>query len=264
MTSPLVRIEKNGRIAVVRFDAPTKSNALSHDLMRQLTDAARSFEGDSETSAIILTGRDDLFTLGMDLSDPELAASRTAPLSERRQLLQVGPRMCRAWEDLEPITIAAIEGWCVGGGVALTSAFDFRVAGRGAHFYVPEVERGMNMSWGSLPRLANLCGPARTKKMVILAEKLDAEKAERWGFVDDIADDGHAFEAAMRMAERLAALPPVAVRMCKQGIDNAVKALNRTASALDMDQFALAQSADDYAEGLASFLEKRPAKYTGN
>ena len=197
------------------------------------------------------------------MKDDELQAARTAPLAERRQLLQTGPRLCQAFEDLEPITIAAIEGWCVGGGVALMAALDLRVAGRSATFYAPEIERGLNMSWGSLPRLANLVGPARTKRLTILAEQIGAEQAEHWGLVDYVTDDGGALAKATALAEHIADLPPVAVRMVKQGVDAAAKALNRSASALDMDQFALALGSEDFEEGLASFLEKRPPKYTG-
>ena len=106
-------------------------------------------------------GRVDNFCLGMDFKDEEVAKSATAGLAERRVALKTGPRMCRAWEELDPLTIVAIEGWCVGGGVALAVSCDLRIIGTGGHFYVPEVERGFNMSWGSVPRITNLVGPAR-------------------------------------------------------------------------------------------------------
>ncbi|MCW9002251.1 MAG: enoyl-CoA hydratase/isomerase family protein [Rhodospirillales bacterium] len=259
-----VRIERRGRIAIVRFDRGVKANPLSHDLMRALTDAARGFEDDTETSAVILTGRADSFTLGMDLKDPTVAKSRDAGLAERRNLLQAGPRMCRAWEEIEPLTIVAIEGWCVGGGVALAASCDLRVMGESAQLYVPEIERGMNMGWGTVPRLVNLCGPARTKRLVILAEKINAKTAEEWGMADGTAPDGGALEAALVLAERVAAMPPVAVRLCKQAINAATTALNHAVSHADMDQFAIAQASDDFDEGVRAFLEKRPPRYTGN
>lgn len=251
------------RVAIVRFDAGTKANALSQELMRQLTDAARSFEGDAETNAIVLTGRADRFCLGMDLKDPEFRDSRSLPLNERRQLLQLGPRMCRAWEDLEPMTICAIEGWCVGGGVALAASLDLRVCGRSSQFYIPEIERGLNMGWGSLPRIAGLIGPARTKRLAILAEQIGAETAESWGWADYLADDGSVMETALSVAEKIAAMPPVAVRMIKQGVETATKPLNHATSAMDMDQFALIQSSEDHEEGVTSFLEGRDPDFTG-
>ncbi|MFX6743372.1 enoyl-CoA hydratase/isomerase family protein, partial [Acinetobacter baumannii] len=82
--------------------------------------------------------------------------------------------------EIEAFTVAAIEGWCVGGGVALAVSLDLRVVGRGATLYVPEIERGMNMSWGSLPRLVNLVGPAKAKRIVVLAERIDATRAVSW------------------------------------------------------------------------------------
>jgi enoyl-CoA hydratase/carnithine racemase len=261
----LVRIDRleSERIAIVQFDAGTGANAMSQALLHQLTEAARSFENDSETNAIILTGGDTVFSMGMDLKDPVFSTARDLPLAERRKLLQAGPRMCRAWEELEPLTICAIEGWCIGGGVALAASLDLRVCGRDSRFYVPEIERGLNMSWGSLPRIANLVGPARTKRLAALAEKIDAPTAENWGFVDHVADKGGVVEIALAVAEQAATMPPVALRMIKQGVDTATKALNATASAMDMDQFALMMGSGDFEEGVRSFLEKRDAKFTG-
>ena len=259
-----VSIERQGRISIVRFDREIAANPLSLELIRELTAVARSFDDDTETSAVILAGRTDNFTMGFDLKDPEVAALRKAGLAERRLGLMAGGRMCRAWEEIQALTISAIEGWCVGGGVALAASTDLRVAGQGSGFYVPEIERGMNMSWGSVPRITNLVGPARAKRIVILAEKVMAARAEKWGLADELADDGASLDAAMVMAERAASLPPVALRMCKQDINAYANALAHTASHSDYDQFALAQDSKDFAEGVQAFLEKRPATYTGN
>ena len=113
-----VTIEKSGRIAIVRFDRGVRANPLSLQLMRDLTEAARSFETDTETSAVILTGGAN-FSMGFDLRDQEAAAMRAAPLAKRRMSVATGRRMCQAWADLQPLTISAINGWCVGGGAAL-------------------------------------------------------------------------------------------------------------------------------------------------
>ena len=258
-----VNIEKRGRIAIVRFDRGNKANALSLELMRELTEVARQFETDAETSAIVLTGRPENFCLGADLTDPESAALRAGGLAERRVGNMTGARMCRAWEDLQPLTICAIEGWCVGGGAALAVATDLRVMGEGATMYVPEIERGMNMSWGSVPRITNLVGPARAKRIVILAEKLAAARAVEWGLADEIAPDGEVLTQALAMAEVAAGMPPVALRMCKQDINAYANALAHVSTHSDYDQFALAQTGDDFKEGVAAFLDKRPPRYTG-
>lgn len=257
-----ITIERHGRVATVRFDRGTRANALSLDLMRELLAAARSFEGDHETSAIILTGAAN-FTMGFDLRDPETDEVRQADLQDRRERLALGPRMCQAWQDVEPITIAAIEGWCIGGGVAIAVACDFRVMAESATLYAPEIERGMNMGWGSVPRTVALVGPARAKRFFVLADKVGAQQAVEWGAADEVTADGGAVAGAQQMADRVAALPPAQVRMIKEATNAAAFALGRAASALDRDQFVLAQGSADYQEGVDSFDEKRPAQFTG-
>jgi enoyl-CoA hydratase len=255
-----VTVSRRGRIATVRFDRGVPANPLSYALMRELTATARGFENDAETSAVVLTGRGDNFSMGVDLKDAETRALPEMPLAQRRLALMTGARMCRAWAEVQALVVSAIEGWCVGGGVALSVATDLRVMGRSATLYVPEIERGMNMGWGSVPRIVNLVGPARAKRIVMLAEKVEAERAAHWGMADQVVPDGDAVAAAMHMAERAASMPPVALRMCKQDIDAYANALASTASHADFDQYALAQSGEDFAEGVQAFLEKRPPR----
>ncbi|MEZ5729373.1 MAG: enoyl-CoA hydratase-related protein [Burkholderiaceae bacterium] len=132
-----------------------------------------------------------------------------------------------------------------------------------ARFYVPEIERGMNLSWGAVPRVTHLVGPARTKRMIILSEKVPAERAADWGFVDELALEGGALEAALALAERTAAMPPVQLRMIKQAVNASAGALDRAVSHADFDQFMLASASGDFAEGVNAFLERRAPNYTG-
>ena len=185
--SEFVKIEKGlgpeGRIAIVRFDRGDGTNALSPEAMRQLTNAARSFEDDGATSVVVLTGGAKSFTAGFDLKDPEGRARKNMDLGTLRRHLKLGPRMTRAWQEMEQITIGAIEGFCIGGGVALAVALDFRVMARDGHMRVPEIGLGMNMSWQSVPRMLHLMGPARTKQAVILADdRISAEQAYDGGW----------------------------------------------------------------------------------
>src|SRR5260370_2981993 len=173
-----------GRVAVVRFDRGDGINALSPEALRQLTDAARSFEDDDETSVVVLAGVPKAFSAGFDLKDPEGRSRRTMDIGSLRRHLKLGPRLSRAWHEMEQITIGAIEGFCIGGGVALAVALDFRVMGRDAHMRVPEIGLGMNMSWQSVPRMLHLIGPARTKQAVILPhQRISAAEAHEWGLV---------------------------------------------------------------------------------
>jgi enoyl-CoA hydratase/carnithine racemase len=268
MAPKLVSIEKGlgpeGRVALVRLDRGDKLNALSPEVMRQLRAAALSFEDDVVTSVVILTGKAHVFSAGFDLKDSEGRARKDMGLGERRAALRVGPRMCRAWWDMEQVTIAAIEGPCIGGGVALVASLDFRYCGTSAHFRIPEVALGMNMSWGSLPRLLALMGPARTKQAVIFAnDRISSAEAREWGLVEKVAADGQALAEAMAFAERIAALPPLPVTMTKTSINRLAGSLDDLAAHMDGDQFALASSSEDHAEGVAAFLERRKPCFRG-
>jgi len=257
-----VTVTREGAIATVRFDRGDGRNPLSRQLMLELTEAARSFADDLVTQAVVLTGK-SAFSAGADLKDPAFVSAASTGLLERRYLQKVGPAMCDAWEQIEQLTICAIEKYCVGGGAALAAACDFRVVGSSAHFRLPEIPLGFNMSWHSIPRLVTLMGPARCKRFAIFGERLEAKEALAWGLADEIAADGETLAAAIAWAEKAAKLPPNALRMTKQSVNASANALHQATSFMDLDQFALTASSEDCHEAVSAFLDRREPKFTG-
>ncbi|MEM9939766.1 MAG: enoyl-CoA hydratase/isomerase family protein [Pseudomonadota bacterium] len=258
-----VSLKRHGRIVEVIYDRQDGLNTLSIQGMTELKDVAFHLSKDAESSVIVLHGA-KVFSAGADLKDPDRAAQSKASLVERRLLAKLGPDMCQAWADLEQITIAAIEGFCIGGGVALAVACDHRIAAQDAHFRLPEIPLGMNMSWRTNPRTAALVGPSRAKQFTILGRKLEAPKALDWGLIDEMTAPGNAYAAALDMANAYAALPPLALRMTKQAIDAAAQPLGFTSSFMDRDQFMLAATSGDQSEAIQAFLDKRTAKFSGD
>ncbi len=260
----LLTLTEDGAIATVRLSRPDARNALSVALMRELTEAANTLAQRTDIHVVILTGAPTYFSAGADLKDPERVARADRTLLERRRDVLNGPAMCKAWEAMEQVTIAAIEGYCVGGGVALAAACDFRIASEGASLRLPEIPLGMNMSWGALPRLTALMGPARAKRFVLFGEALAAKDAHAAGLIDELTANGGAEAEARAWAAKLAALPPLALRITKEAINAAAGALDATRAFADRDQFLLATDTDDAREGVAAFLEKRTPRFKGD
>ncbi len=257
MSGSYVNVEREGSVALVTFDRKKNLNAFDGQLIRELTEVARSFHDDASTRAVVLTASRDYFSAGADLED---MASRDDPaLSdlERRQMFYRGVRLCEAWEAMPQITIAAMERLAVGAGVALPLACDWRVMGESCYLWVPEVQIGLNLQWGALPRLVNLVGPARAKRICILCERMNSATALEWGLVDEVSADGEAAAKALELARTAAGMPAVATRMIKEAVNAQVTALNRVASFADADQSQLTAGSADARAARERFTRKR-------
>lgn len=255
-----VRIERRERTAIVTLDRSDGRNTLNPEVMTLLRDIALELGREADLAAVILRG-EGVFSAGVDVAG---FANSTPPSKlELREQLKLGPALCKAWEDIEAFTIAAIESYCVGGAAALAAALDYRVLGASAFFRLPEVPLGMNLSWQTIPRLVAQIGPARTKQYVILGQRVPAATALSWGLCEDVVADGGTLTAAQALAEQIQRLPPLPVRMSKQAINASANALNHLASYMDRDQYLLAAQTEDFAEAVSAFLEKRAPRFTG-
>jgi enoyl-CoA hydratase/carnithine racemase len=154
-------------------------------------------------------------------------------------------------------TIAAIAGYCIGGGLELASAMDFRVADVGATFGLPEVAIGIVPSSGGTLRLTRLLGTARAKELILLGERFRAERAAAVGLLTEIAPAGQALPRALALAERLAAQPPLAASVAKQLVDAVPEASGEAVLALERLAYAALAQTDEHAEATRAFMDRR-------
>lgn len=206
-------IERHDDVCLLSLRRPRKLNALSTALERALGDALASEELRS-SRAVVIAGEGRAFSAGADVT--ELRDASPASIAEYyRDTGDVYERFAA----LPQPTVAAIHGWCVGGGLELALAADFRVADETAAFSLPEVSIGIVPSSGGTHRLVRLLGTARAKELVLLRDRIDAQEAFRLGLVTELVTVGSAPERAAELATGLAALPPLAVSLAKRAID---------------------------------------------
>jgi enoyl-CoA hydratase/carnithine racemase len=231
----LVVIEAHGPAALVRLNRPEKLNALSTALERDL-DAALADERVRAAGAVVFAGSERAFSAGADLGEMQEAGAAEA-LAYYRDTGGVYDRIAAFPQP----TIAAIRGWCLGGGFELALACDFRIADRTATFGLPEVEIGILPSSGGTVRLVKAIGAARAKELILLRRRLPAAALAEMGLVSEIVD-GDPEPRALAVAAELAALPRLAVELAKKAADAAEDA-SRAAAVL-IEQLAYAALAE--------------------
>lgn len=256
-----VKTTIEGPVATVTISRGDGINALSIQTLEELRDTARRLQDIPDLLAVVIHG-DGAFSAGADLKDDgPFKQERTA--LELRHFLKLGPDMCRAWEEVEAVTIAAIERYCVGGASALACALDYRVMAEDAIMRLPEIQLGINMSWHTIPRLVAQIGPARTKQYVILGEPVPAAQALSFGLCEEVVPKGETLAAAQAYAAKVAALPPLPVRMTKAAVNAVANALAFATTHMDRDQYMLTLTTEDFREAIAAGLSKRKPRYTG-
>jgi len=257
MTYQHLLLTVDGRQATVQLNRPGARNAMSQGLMRELLQVARELAERIDIDVVLLTGNATCFTAGADLREGAAWADESLGLVARREVASLGFRMCKAWEELPQITIVAVEGYAVGGGMALAVACDWRVVADDAFVSLPEIALGIPLTWGAIPRLVNLVGPARAKRLTILCERVPAPDALALGLIDYTAPQGQALARAQALAAQVLALPAAAVRMSKESVNAVALALNHASSYMGHDQIMLAgASAESKAARSAALKPK--------
>ena len=253
-----LKLIHEGRLARLTLNRPERRNAFSAELMREMIAAAAELAARRDLDAVIVSGSGGVFSAGADLKDSTRWAGG-APLLEQRETASLGGRMARAWEELPQVTIAAIEGYAVGGGLALSAALDWRVIARDAFVSLPEISLGIPLTWGTLPRLVNLVGPARAKRLAILCERVSAAEAFTMGLVDEVCEPGKALSASEELARKVLEKPKHSVLMTKETV-NAYASLGAHAvSHMAADQLELAAASPESRKARDAAL-KRPKR----
>ena len=237
----MITIEEQGPVAVVRYDRGERRNALSMAAMEAMTRTAHELAGRFDITAVVLTGTSREFSSGVDTKDLDRWAIEHKSLDEQRHITATGTRMCKAWEDLPQLTIAAVEGLAIGGGVALMLACDWRVMAEDAFLGVPEVQLGMPLIWGTIPRLVALVGPSRAKQVMLLGDRIDSATAKAWGLVDSVASPGNAVAHAQQMAAKVCTSQSHVVKMSKQTVNAYANVLAGLGSHMEVDQMLLSR-----------------------
>jgi len=167
-------VERAGAIATVYFNRPEKLNPISGKLLNEMLEVAAEFRDDEETRVVILTGKGRSFNAGADIggltANAGAQAQRAQTDAGRLRAARTGWRLMEEWERLDQITIAAVNGFAIGGGLSLAMACDFRIAAAGARIWIPEVALGVPYMWGSVARLINLVGMSKAKEMIMTCD----------------------------------------------------------------------------------------------
>src|SRR3984957_15275724 len=249
-----IRVEVEQAIATIRLDRPPM-NALNTQVQAEIAAAAGAVGEDEAIRAVVIYGGEKVFAAGADIKEmAEASYARMAATSRRLQ------ESFTAVAKIGKPVVAAITGYALGGGLELALCADFRVAGQSAKMGQPEILLGVIPGAGGTQRLPRLIGPAKAKDIVFTGRFVGAEEALAIGLVDKVVPDGEVYAAAVKLAERFATGPAVALRAAKQAIDEGLEADLDTGLEIERLQFAGLFATEDARTGMRSFVENGPGK----
>ena len=254
--SDLVITERDARVGVVLMNRPKQLNALSGELMGAVIGALEELDADPEVRAIVLGGGERAFAAGADIT--ELAAGTPISLYEDRRIEQ--------WErirDLRTPVVAAVSGFCLGGGCELAMLCDLIVASETAKFGQPEINLGVLPGAGGTQRLTRAVGKAIAMDMILTGRMISAREALGLGLVARVVAKEAWLDEAKRAAGEIAAKGPIAVGLAKEAVDQAFETPLRVGVEFERRSFYLARASEDATEGLTAFVEKRAPDFKG-
>jgi len=251
-----ILIETHERVGLVRINRPKVRNALNSTLLHELNEALESFDADPGVGAIVITGDDQAFAAGADIK--EMADASAVHMLAHSHI----PQFDRIRAIQKPI-IAAVSGWCLGGGNELAMACDLIIASETARFGQPEINLGVIPGAGGTQRLTRAVGKAIAMEMVLNNRALTAEEARNFGLVNRVVPVERYLDEALQLAAEIAARAPLAVRLGKEAINHAFESFLSDGMADERRAFYLLFASQDQKEGMQAFMEKRKAAWKG-
>lgn len=252
-------LKVENRIALVTLDRPEALNALNRELLRELTTAFEVLGDRDDVSAIILTGAGEkAFVGGADIRElSEL------DVLEGRAFSRKGQELFNRIDGFVKPVIAAVNGYCLGGGCELAMACHLRIASRSARFGQPEVKLGLIPGYGGTQRLPRLVGEGRALELLLTGEMISADEALRIGLVNRIVDDGRLLEESTAWAAKIMKNGPLAVKGCLDAVRNGRGLPLEQGLAVEAGLFGMVCGSEDMKEGTRAFIEKRKPAFKG-
>ncbi len=250
-----------GRLTLAR---PDRLNAMGATMLQELARAARWFDEHREVRAVIVRGEGRCFSAGADLRDPPLIEGLPSSGNSwihRREVGQYGLRMADAIEQMRATTIAQVHGHSVGGGVVLMAACDLRVVAEDTVMFIPEIDIGIPLAWGGIPRLVREIGPAMTKELVITCRRFSADEAKQMGFVNRVVAASRVEAEAEALAREVASKPSVPVVVTKEHVNAVTRAMTAgTTSFADGDALLGAAQDPESLQAMRDYVTTRLGK----
>jgi len=256
MSYTSILTEKHQRAGLVRFNRPQALNALNTHTLAELMDALEAFDRDADVGAMVITGNERAFAAGADIRE---MADQSAIEMLLRDFIPLFHRIRSVRKPL----IAAVSGYCLGGGNEVAIACDMIVASETAKFGQPEITLGIMPGAGGTQRLTHTLGKALAMEMVLNNRLLSAQEAERYGLVNRVVPVENYLEEALTLANEIAGRAPLAVRLAKEAVNQALELPLTDGMQNEQRAFYLLFASQDQIEGMQAFLEKRPPHWQG-